>query len=181
MIDPRLVIKSFGVSDTGQLKQVSVSGFVFCQQNEMKCALPAAFAFPFLPMAIGDISFDSDDRFDSLASAGMVELDSAEHVSMIGQGECLHAMFASGSNQSRDGVYPIQQTVMTVDVKVTELVGYFGQGSSGCRSRCRDGVPGNSVVGLNGGTGKPHGDLMPHTVDVILDEERGYVESAGRS
>ncbi len=138
----------------------------------MKGVLFATFSFSFLPVAICDVGFDSDDRFDSFALASMVKLDGPEHVSMIGQGESFHAMISSGTHQCRDGIDPVQEAVVAMDVKVAELIGYFRQGSSGCRFQCRDGVPGRSVVGPNRGLGKPHGDLMRNTGDVILGLER---------
>ena len=139
----------------------------------MESVLPAAFSFSFLPVAIGDVGFDSDDRFDSFALASVVELDGTKHVSVIGQGEGFHAMVAGSSNQGWDFVDPVQKAVVAVDVKVAELVGDFRQESSRCRFRCRDVVPGRSVVGPNWVLGKPRGDLMPYTVDVILAVERG--------
>lgn len=138
----------------------------------MKGVLFATFSFPFLPVAIRDVGFDSDDRFDSFTLAGLVELDRTEHVSVIGQGESFHAMISSGTHQGRDGVDPVQEAVVAMDVQVAELIGYFWQESSGCRVRCRDGVPGRSVVGPNRGLGKPRGDLMRDTRDVILVLER---------
>jgi hypothetical protein len=81
-------------------------------------------------------------------------------------------MISRGANQRRDGIDSIEKAEVTVDVKVAEFLGYFGQGYSPSISRTLDGVSGHPVVGLITVTGKPHGDLMPAAEDVILRGKR---------
>ena len=87
MIDPGLVVKTFGVGGACEFEQVSVSDFILGQQQEMEGMQLASFTLSFLATPLGDVGLDPDDRFDSFAAAGLVKFHCTEHVSMISQSQ----------------------------------------------------------------------------------------------
>ena len=131
MIDPRLVVEAFNVGKTGKLAQVSVAGFIFCQQNQMEVRLSSTFALTIMTAAIGDVGFHAYDRLNSFLDTGLVKLDGAVHVSVVCQGEGFHALILRQANHVRDGVDPVQEAEVAVNMKMAVTISNLGQGTSG--------------------------------------------------
>ena len=130
--------------------------------------LLAMFSFAVMATAIGDVRFDSDDRFDSRIVAAVVELYSPVHVAMIGQCECLHPLILGDPDHRGDGHDTVQKAVVAMDMKMAISTRYLCQDSSGCSdstSCFQHSVTAVPVVGARAGTGKGHGDWKRGRLD----------------
>ena len=129
-VNPRLVIEALNIGEAREVAQVSVTRFIFCEQDEMEVGLSAAFLFSIMATAICDVSFHANDGFDALLSTSLVKLDCAVHVSMICEGQSFHSLILGQSDHIRNRIDPIQQTEMAVDMKMAESIGDLGQVTS---------------------------------------------------
>ena len=91
LVDPRLVVEALLVAERGELHEVVVSLQILGQQEEME------IGSIFRALAIGarprrDIGLHADDRLDAFSFAFAVELESAEHIAVIRQGQRVHVV-----------------------------------------------------------------------------------------
>jgi hypothetical protein len=77
----------------------------------------------------GHVHLAAEDGLDLLLLAGLVELDRAEHVAMIGEGHGAHPLGLGARHQVLDLERAIEQRVLRVDVEVDELGSHGGRTS----------------------------------------------------
>ena len=92
--------------------------------------LSSPFPFTFVTTAIRNVGFHADDRLDALLATGLVKLDGPVHVSMVGESQGFHSLILGEANHIGDGVDPIQQAEVAVDVKMAESISSLGQRTS---------------------------------------------------
>ncbi len=95
LIDPRLVVIPVGIARADELHQIAIAGVIGGQDNQMivrsgvgRLILDARFVES---RSVRDVHLASDDRLDPHPAHGVVELDCAEHVAVIGDGAGRHA------------------------------------------------------------------------------------------
>ena len=71
-------------------------------------------------LAGGDVGFVADDRIEAGRLAFLVELDGAEQVAVIGQGDGVHARRLGVGHQFGQAVGAVEQAVMTVTMKMNK-------------------------------------------------------------
>ena len=93
LVDAWAVIKTFEIPDTDELDQVAVTHLVLAKQHErIRGALQSVRRT--LKTAFGrDINFRANDRLYPRFLAGIVELDRAEHIAVVGDGKRGHIHF----------------------------------------------------------------------------------------
>jgi hypothetical protein len=119
LVDPRLVVEAFEVGLRGQLDEVAVAGLAGGEQHQVVAAPLAGGAVE--AVALGDVRFDAEDRFDPRLARQVVELDGAEHVAMVGQRHSRHARRGRGADDLVEAVGAVQQAVLAVKVEVDEV------------------------------------------------------------
>jgi hypothetical protein len=82
-----------------------------------KVNLPA-----FMAGSRSNIDFAPNDGFDSFLAGGLVKLDGAKEIAVIGHRDCLHAGFPNFFHQGRDLVGSIEKTVLGMDVEMDKSV-----------------------------------------------------------
>src|SRR5690606_3878923 len=85
-VDPRLDEMTFDVSQAGQTTERLVPLQVLGQQGEvMGAAVPVVLGASLLEAGAGnEVGLEADDGLHPLADAGLVELDGAVHVAVVG-------------------------------------------------------------------------------------------------
>ena len=90
-VDPRLVVEALLKTLGDELDQVLVARVILGQQNEMVVGLFLALCgLPIAAVARRHVRFDSDDRADPLLERLLIELDGAEQIAVVRDGDRLH-------------------------------------------------------------------------------------------
>ena len=118
-IDPRLVVKTLQVTDTGQLDQVPVALLVLSQQSDV-VRHNALFGCPVFSVPGGDIGFHADNRLQTSILGRGVELNCSEKVAVVGESNSRHAELCSPGYQWPDLGCAVKKAVVRVVVKVNE-------------------------------------------------------------
>ena len=87
LIDAGLVIEALEVAGGNQVDEVAIALLVFAEQDEVVVAIGIGAGFVAL---LGDVDFAADDGMDARGLGGVVELDGAEEVAVIGHGDGGH-------------------------------------------------------------------------------------------
>ena len=65
----------------------------------------------------------ADDRLDALGARGLVELDHAEHVAQIGQGQRGHAIGRCGGDRIVEAHHAVDDRILAVQAQMDEADG----------------------------------------------------------
>lgn len=84
-----------------------------------------------------DVGFHADDGLDARFEGGVVELDRAEHVAVVGEGAGLHAQAADALHQVVDLASAVKEGVVAVDVEMHEVRLHRGDYKGGTELRQR--------------------------------------------
>ena len=129
LVDARLVIEPFAVTDRRQLDQVLKPTAVHRQQREMGAGFLHAGRFFVATVARRDVSFQAENGVDVVGFAGRVEIDGPEKVSVIGNRQRRHALLFGLLDQIGNAVGPVEQAEVCVAVQMRK------------RTRIRHGLP----------------------------------------
>ena len=137
VIDARLVVEALQVRLRDELDQVAVARLVADEDGSVARALVAAVLGRALEAAArGHVELAADDRRDGGLLAGRVEVDGAEEVAVIGEGEGREAELGGPRDEPHVHFFPalagraldllelsgaVQQAVLRVDVEVDEV------------------------------------------------------------
>ena len=88
-------MKAFNICQGYQLHQVAIAGLVFAVENHV-VVVTFAFGNPWVggfvvALAVGNVGFATDNRVYALRTTGIVKVDGAEQVAVVGQGDMFHA------------------------------------------------------------------------------------------
>ncbi len=136
LVDPRDVVVALEKSDRRHPDQVLEAGPIFCQKGEVKSRVTAAPRLAFGPQAGRHVSLIADDRVEASGPALAVKLDGPVKIAVIGQGQGVHAQLLGPRHELRDSAGAVEQTVMTVAMKMNERSfrhSVLGPGSAGQR------------------------------------------------
>jgi len=118
LVDPRPVVKALEVADRGELEQVAVAGVVLGEQHEVVAGLPDA-AGALDRAALGrDVRLDADDRLDLRLAAGLVELDGAVQVAVVGERHGRHLLLGRAPCELGEAACAVEQAVLAVVVQM---------------------------------------------------------------
>ena len=82
-VHPWKIIKSFQVRLGNKFQQIAISLHIAREQNQM--GDHASFPFSLETTALGnDIGFTADQGFDTKRSGGLIKIDGAEEIPMVG-------------------------------------------------------------------------------------------------
>lgn len=137
-IDPGFVIKAVGKSDAAEANEVSVTGKILGEENEMVVDTPAAAFFhalliDFLVEARSlrhDVHLASDDRLDAGFFCRLIEFDRPEHDSVVGEGDGRHLVLDGRLDQAVDRCRTVKEAVMRVVMKMDKLRHRLRRGSA---------------------------------------------------
>ena len=88
-VDPGLVVEALEIAGRDQLDEVAVALLVLAQQDQVVVAVRVgADRVPLLR----DVDLAADDGMDALVLGGVVELNRAEQVAVVGHGHGRHAL-----------------------------------------------------------------------------------------
>ena len=76
----------------------------------------------FLTIALSDVGFTTNDWLDAFAFHCVVEGDGAKHIAMIRHGTGRHAQFFGAFGQGFDLNSAVEEAVIGVQMKVSELL-----------------------------------------------------------
>ena len=85
---------------------------------------------PVEPAPLGDVELAPEDGFDAVLKRLLVKLDGAEEVAVVGDGQGGQLLGLRLLHQGVEPVGPVQQTVLGVKMKVTEIGALQGYGLS---------------------------------------------------
>ncbi len=111
----RLVVEAVQRSFGGDLYQIAIAFFVFCQHQQMVVGI--AFGRSALDVVIvffADVEFAADDRLDSVFLRGIDKVHCAENVAVIGHRDGRHAEFLHAGAEFFDVAGAIEQGVISV-------------------------------------------------------------------
>ena len=124
LVDPRLVIKALGVSSRDELDEVLVARVVRREDDEVIVRAGVGLAILDAGLvearAVGDVHLAADDRLHLLLLHGVVELDRAEHVAVVGDGAGRHAQLGDALRQLFGPAGTVEEGVFGVEVEVSE-------------------------------------------------------------
>ncbi len=90
-VDARLVVVAFRVRGRAELEEVPVPIRVLREEDEVIILVAVLRPRALEARAARDVELLADDGLDALLPAGVVELDGAEHIAVVGQGQGGHA------------------------------------------------------------------------------------------
>jgi hypothetical protein len=133
-VGPRLVIEALEVGVGDELEEVLVAGEVLGEQAEVEdgFALVVGAALLLEARSFDEVELAADERLDALGLGGVVELDRAVEIAVIGEGDGGHAELDRAVHQPVDPAAAVEQAVVGVDVEVDEVFvgGRHGGGSN---------------------------------------------------
>ena len=120
-IDTRPIIKTVQVGGRREAQQVAVPSLVGGEQNEVVSrVLASGQGFPVLPSAGRDVGFIPEDRLDAGRDRRLVELDRAEQVAVVRDGDGPGALAGGGLDEVADPARAVQEAVLRVNVEMNE-------------------------------------------------------------
>ncbi len=125
LVDARLVVVAFEERQRRHLDEVLKPGRVLRQQSEMMVDGVVGFGVAFARFAVGalgrgDVGFIADDRIEAGGLAFLVELDGAEEIAVIRQGDGGHALLFDMGDEFGNAAGSVEQAVMAVAVEMHE-------------------------------------------------------------
>ena len=127
VVHARLVVEALQEAVRGELPQVRPAGLVLGQQHQVEAAvggarvlLVAAVRGPALQLG-GDVGLQPEDRLDPGLPRGVVELDGAEEVAVVGDRHGVHPQLLHAGDEAVDPVAAVEQGVGGVQVEVDEI------------------------------------------------------------
>jgi len=121
-IDPRAVVETLQVRSAGQLQQVAPTRLVHDQQDDVIRGRLYVAHRPVVPSRRRYVRLYPEDRPDARLPGGRVELDRAEKVAVVRQGQRLGPMGLAGRYQILGPGGAVQKGVMGVYVQVNESI-----------------------------------------------------------
>jgi hypothetical protein len=125
-----------------QFEEVLVTGEVFREQAEMEdaFALVVGAAVFFETGSLDEVKFAADERFDTFRLGGVIEIDGAKEIPVVGEGEGRHAEGHGAVHEAVDAAGSVQQAVVRMDVEMDKVLisgrhGRARQGAGGARAR----------------------------------------------
>ena len=113
LVDPRLEVEPFGVSERYDLDEVVVSGIVFRKQDQVPLMAVLIRVLVFHPAHRG-VYLAADHRVYPLLLALLVKVDRAEHIAVIRDSETVKTQFF----RPRDDVFyaagPVKEAVLSM-------------------------------------------------------------------
>ena len=119
-----LVVEAVEVRSGDELHQIAVAVEVLCKQDEMT-QLPIALGVLIEARARGAVDLAADDGPYARTLARLIELDSAVHHAVVGDGKRRHLEFLGAGDELADPAGAVQETVLGVHVQV-DVVGGHG-------------------------------------------------------
>ena len=117
LIDARLVVEAFEKAGRNQLDEVAIAFLVLAEQDQVVIAVGIGAG---LVALLRDVDFAADDGMDALRFGGVVELDGAEEIAMVGHGDGGHLLLGDDVHQLVDFAGAVEQGVVGVAVQVNE-------------------------------------------------------------
>ncbi len=122
LVDPGLVVEALEVRLGDELDQVLVTVEVADQDREVVGSFVAAVLGAALgPSSRRHVELAADDRLDAGLLGGQVEVDRAEEIAVIGQGDGREVQVLGLLHQLLELGGPVEQAVLGVHVQVDEL------------------------------------------------------------
>jgi hypothetical protein len=112
MVNPRAVVKSLQIPDRRETDEVFVSPPVLSQQHHSAVAARPVQARFSESRTGGDKKIASDYRFDTSGATLLVEAESAEEISVVGEGEGGHFQLYRTADQSGNGGRSLEKRVI---------------------------------------------------------------------
>jgi hypothetical protein len=123
-VGARLVVETAEVRVGDQLQEILVALEISREQAEVEDGFALIGAAVFLePRRLDEVEFAADEGLDAGVLGGLVELDRAVEIAMVGQRERGHAEFLGAAHETIDPAGAIEQAVVGVDVEVDEISG----------------------------------------------------------
>jgi hypothetical protein len=120
-IDSRTAIKPFGEANGREPHQIAIADAIRGQQHEMavRSRGPRGLLL-FPPGAEGQIRLEAENRADALRLRLLVEAPGGVEISVIGDGQAVHAQLLDVLHQLGDPIGAVEQGVFAVGVEVNE-------------------------------------------------------------
>ena len=151
-VDPGVVVEALHVGSGHELQEVRIAGPVLREERQVEGR--DGVAHPFLPASRGDVGLDPDDRLHAVAPGGAVEVNRAEEVAVVRQGEGGQAQLRRPRGQSIDLACAVQKAVVRVHVQVAEVHSRLPAGSYPPAPTARNFVGSVAVDGQNAHPGR---------------------------
>ena len=96
-----------------------ISCFILSKQSKVKIIFMTGIS----DMAIGlsNIDFTANNRLYSCFFGCQVEINNAIHCTMISYGKAIHAQFLSLGDKLRNATHAIEETVLSVNMKMDKV------------------------------------------------------------
>ena len=122
-VGARLVIEALEVGVGDELQEVLVAGEVLGDEAEVEDGLAVVIGAAVFLEAGGfdEVELAADDGLDALGLGGVVELDRAVEIAVVGKGEGGHAEFHGPVHEPVDAAGAIEEAVVAVDVEMDEI------------------------------------------------------------
>ena len=101
-----------------------VAGEIFRDETEVEDAFAVLVGAAVFLEARGfdEVEFAADDRLDAFGLGGVVELDRAVKIAVVGERESLHPQLRRAIHQPVDPARAVEQAVVGMDVEVDEIL-----------------------------------------------------------
>ena len=109
-IHPRLAVKALHIGHGHQIAEVAIPHLIFTQQHQV-AGRAVQLSGVVEPGPGCHIHLTADDGLDARPQAGPVEVHSAEHHSVVGDGHSLLSQLLDPLHQLLDAAGPVQQGV----------------------------------------------------------------------
>ncbi len=116
-IDARFVIEAVEEAGGDERGEVAVAFLVLAEEDEVIVAIRVAAS---LVALLRDVDLASDDRVDPLILSGVVKLDRAEEVAMVGHGDGGHFLLDYEVHELGDFAGPVEEGIIGVAMQVDE-------------------------------------------------------------
>ena len=124
-VDPRLaVVEALEVAERDELLQVAPAFVGLGQQRHVAGPLAAGDVLLVLQIAGGEVDLAAEDRLHPGLLAGLVELDGAEQVAVVGHRHRRHPELLRLGGDLLGAGHPVEERVFGVQVEVDEGVGH---------------------------------------------------------
>ena len=87
LVDAGLVVETFEIACGDEVDEVAIAFLVLAEQDQVVVAVGIAAG---LVALLRNVDFAADDGVDAFAFGGVVKLDGAEEVAMVGHGDGGH-------------------------------------------------------------------------------------------
>ena len=125
-VHARLVVVALEVGLGDEPHEIGVAGLVAHEDGAVAGALVAAvLSRPLEAAPRRDVELRAEDGLHARLHAGRVEIDAAEEVAVVGQGEGGEAQLLRALDELLEARGAVEQAVLRVDVQVNEIGGRF--------------------------------------------------------